>query len=242
MEADPAIGVCQPKVLAFNDKKVFEHAGACGGMMDHWGYPFCRGRIFDTVEKDTGQYDQVEEIFWASGAAMFIRADLFHKLGGFDEDYYAHHEEIDLCWRIKRAGYKVMVQPKSVVYHLGGGTLDYQNPQKTYLNFRNSLFNIVKNEPPAKLYWLIPLRLILDGLAGFLFLLKGQFTNISAILKAHFSFYKSYSKYVKKRAFYDDLIEKNSISIQPNKQGVFKGSIIWNYYVLRKKYFKNLEK
>jgi riboflavin kinase/FMN adenylyltransferase len=242
MEADSAIGVCQPKVLAFNNKKLFEHAGACGGLMDQWGYPFCKGRIFETVEIDTGQYDQVEEIFWASGAAMFIRSDLFHKLGGFDEDYYAHHEEIDLCWRIKRAGYKVMVQPKSVVYHLGGGTLDYQSPRKTYLNFRNSLFNIVKNEAPSKLFWLIPLRLILDGLAGFLFLIKGKFSHIRSILKAHISFYKSYFKYVKKRAYYNDLIEKNSISIHANRKGIFNGSIIWSYYVLRKKFYKNLER
>lgn len=241
MEADPAIGVCQPKILAFNDKRLFEYAGACGGLLDKWAYPFCRGRIFDTVEKDDGQYDQVEEIFWASGAALFIRADLFHQLGGFDEDYYAHQEEIDLCWRVKRAGYKVMVQPKSVVYHLGGGTMSYQNPQKTYLNFRNSLFSIIKNEKRSKLYWLIPLRLILDGLAGCQFLLKGRFSHVPSILKAHGSFYKSYFKYLKKKAFYDDLIAKISISDEPNQKGRFNGSIIWNYYVLGKKYYKNLK-
>ena len=242
MESDPSIGVCQPKILSFNDKTMFEYAGACGGMMDRLGYPFCRGRILDTLEKDKGQYDQVEEIFWASGAAMFFRADLFHKLGGFDEDYYAHHEEIDLCWRIKRAGYKVMVQPKSVVYHLGGGTLGYQSPRKTYLNFRNSLFNLIKNEKPSKLKWLIPLRLILDGLAGVLFFVKGQFAHVGSIFKAHFAFYKSYRLYQKKRAFYNDLIEKNSISDQANVKGIFNGSIIWNFYILRKKYFKSLEK
>jgi riboflavin kinase/FMN adenylyltransferase len=242
MDADPFIGVCQPKILSYNDKNSFEYAGACGGMIDHLGYPFCRGRILATVEKDDGQYDQIEEIFWASGAAMFIRSDLFHKIGGFDEDYYAHQEEIDLCWRIKRAGYKVMVQPKSVVFHLGGGTLGYQSPRKTYLNFRNSLFNLVKNEKPSKLKWLIPLRLILDGLAGLMFLLKGEFANIGSILKAHGSFYKAYGLYAKKRNYYNDLIEKNSISNHPNEKGIFKGSIIWNYYALRKKHYKNLER
>ncbi len=242
MESDPTIGICQPKILSYNDKNTFEYAGACGGLMDRWGYPFCRGRIFNSIEQDSGQYDQVEEIFWASGAAMFVRSDLYQKLGGLDEDYYAHQEEIDLCWRVKRAGYKVLVQPKSIVYHLGGGTLDYQNPRKTYLNFRNSLFNLIKNENKSKLYWLIPLRLILDGVASLMFLFKGQIAQIGSILKAHRSFYKSYRFYLKKRMYYDDLIEKNSISPRPNKNGIFNGSIIWNYYVLRKKFYKNLKK
>ena len=135
-----------------------------------------------------------------------------------------------------------MIQPKSVVYHLGGGTLAYQSPKKTYLNFRNSLFNLIKNERPSKLKWLIPLRLILDGLAGIMFMLKGQFAHTANIIKAHFSFYKAYSLYIKKRNYYNDLIAKNSIADQPNEKGRFSGSIIWNYYILRKKYYKNLEK
>ena len=133
LEKDKTIGAAQPKILSWDNKDTFEYAGAAGGWIDHLGYPFCRGRIFDALEKDNGQYDSVEEIFWASGAAFFVRAKLYQKLGGFDPDYFAHAEEIDLCWRIKRAGYKIIAVPKSIVYHVGGGTLDYLNPRKTYL-------------------------------------------------------------------------------------------------------------
>ena len=154
--------------------------------MDTLGYPFCRGRIFDKTEKDFGQYDSTSEIFWASGAAIFVRTQLFKNLGGFDPDYFAHAEEIDLCWRIKRAGFKVMVRPRSKVFHVGGGTLGYQNPQKTYLNFRNTLFTILKNEPKSKLLWLIPLRLVLDGIASGLFLVQGKFQTYSCYHKSSF--------------------------------------------------------
>ncbi|MEM6964277.1 MAG: bifunctional riboflavin kinase/FAD synthetase, partial [Bacteroidota bacterium] len=192
MEKDKTIGACQPKIKSYQRKKYFEYAGAAGGWLDTLGYPFCRGRIFDQLEEDTGQYNTTTEIFWASGAALFVRAKLFKALGGFDPDYFAHAEEIDLCWRIKRAGFKIMVRPRSVVYHVGGGTLDYLNPRKTYLNFRNTLFTILKNEPKGKLLWLIPLRLILDGVAGGLFLVQGKFAHIKSILEAHFSFYRSF--------------------------------------------------
>ncbi len=240
IEKDASIGAVQPKVLSQRSKEYFEHAGAAGGMMDKWGYPFCIGRIFDKVEKDLGQYDQVSEIFWASGAAMLVKNQLYKQLEGFDADYFAHQEEIDLCWRIKRAGYKVMVQPESVVFHYGGGTLDYQNPKKVYLNFRNSFYSIIKNEPFGKLMWLIPLRLVLDGVAGLMFLLKGQFKNMTAILKAHFSMYRNYPKLLKKKKHYNELIQKVSISSTPNKTGILDKSIIWQYYVRQKKVFKDL--
>ena len=145
MEKDNSVSACQPKVLAYKNKLFFEHAGASGGYLDKNGYPFCRGRVFDDIEEDKGQYDTIEEIFWATGACMFVRSTSFHELGGFDEDYFAHMEEIDLCWRMKLHGQKIMVNPNSVVYHLGGGTLNYMSPRKVFLNFRNSLFTLYKN-------------------------------------------------------------------------------------------------
>ena len=193
----------------------------------------------DKVEKDKGQYDTTAEIFWATGAALVIRGDLYHAIGGLDGDYFAHMEEIDLCWRLKRAGYKIMVQPKSVVYHVGGGTLNYQSPRKTYLNFRNSLSTIFKNEPTSKLLWLIPTRLVLDGVAGAMFLSKGQFANIWAIIRSHGSFYVNFGKLLKKRRAYTALIEEHRIG-PATASGRFKKSIIWQFYIRGKKAFKEL--
>jgi len=212
-----------------------------GGWLDHLGYPFCRGRIFDTIEKDNGQYDSVEEIFWASGASCFVRSKLYHDLGGFDPDYFAHAEEIDLCWRIKRSGYKIIAVPKSKVYHVGGGTLDYLNPKKTYLNFRNTLFTILKNEPRSKLLWLIPLRLILDGVAAGLFLVQGKWKHIKSILQAHGAFYKSYRTMKKKKKMYNERIQKISISNIPNTAGMYPKSMVWQFYIKRIKHFRQLK-
>ncbi len=239
MERDQTVAACQPKILAYNNKQQFEHAGAAGGWLDKWGYPFCRGRIFNNVEKDKGQYDKTQEIFWASGAALFIRAKLFHNIGGFDADYFAHMEEIDLCWRLKKAGYKVMVRPKSVVYHVGGGTLDYENPRKVYLNFRNSLMTLAKNESRGRLLWLLPLRLVLDAFAGVLFLFKGQFKNIQAIVQAHWDFFPKLSQIREKRKSNKELIAKTSIA-PPNMTGIYPKSIVWQYYGRRKKKFLDL--
>ncbi len=240
MERDQTVAACQPKILSFNNRDQFEYAGAAGGWIDKWGYPFCRGRIFHIVEQDQRQHDDTQEIFWASGAALFIRASLFHNIGGFDGSYFAHLEEIDLCWRLKRAGYKIMARPKSVVYHVGGGTLDYENPKKTYLNFRNSLFTLMKNEAIAKLIWLIPLRLFLDGIAGILFLVKGQFGNIAAIFRAHWHFFPRIAQLLQQRKATQELIDKTSISQVPNKNGRLDKSIIWQFYIRRKKYFRQL--
>ncbi|MEM9992135.1 MAG: riboflavin kinase, partial [Bacteroidota bacterium] len=239
MDRDATIAACQPKILSYQRKEMFEHAGAAGGWLDQWAYPFCRGRIFTTVEVDKGQYNQTQEIFWASGAALCIRAKLFHAIGGFDKDFFAHMEEIDLCWRLKNAGYKIMIRPQSIVYHVGGGTLAYGNPRKTYLNFRNSLHMIIKNETRQRLLWLVPLRLILDGVAGILFLCKGQFANIWAIVRAHWSFFPSLRHARKRRAMVREVIEKTSISTT-NLSAVYPKSIIWQYYFKRKKRFKDL--
>jgi riboflavin kinase/FMN adenylyltransferase len=242
MEADKTVGACQPKILNEQKRDYFEHAGAAGGFMDYLGYPFCRGRVLNVTEKDNGQYDSPMEIFWASGAALFIRAELFKNIGGFDSRFFAHMEEIDLCWRIKRAGYKVMAVPASVVYHVGGGTLDYDNPQKVFLNFRNALVMLTKNESVAKLIWLLPLRLLLDGLAGVLFLTEGKWKNIGAILRAHWAYFGSLSSIWKQRKSFGQLIEKVRIKEKENQSGHWNGSIVLGYYVWGRKKFNDLIK
>ena len=229
MESDKTIAAVQPKVLSYNKKRKFEYAGASGGWIDNLGYPFSRGRVFETLEKDRKQYDDEAEIFWASGAAMVVRADLWHRFGGFDEDFWAHMEEIDVCWRMKRAGYKVMAQPKGVVRHVGGGTMDYLNPRKTYLNFRNSLYMILKNESASKLFWLIPTRLLLDGVAGAKYLFSGQYKHTLSILRAHFSFYGSFFYFLEKRKKTTEIVEKERIGPE-NRAGILRGSIVWKYY------------
>ncbi len=240
MRNDPSIAIAQPKIKALRDKERFEYAGAAGGWIDALGYPFCRGRIFSHSEIDTGQYDEPQECFWAAGAAFFIRAKLYHTFGGFDGDYFAHNEEIDLCWRLKRAGYGVWCFPQSVVYHLGGGTLEYENPRKVFLNFRNSLFTLLKNEAAGKLLWLIPARFLLDGLAGVRYLLKGQFKAIGAIVRAHFSFYSQWNKTLRKRRDMNQIIDQHRIQPKYNRTGVYRGSIVWAYYARGVKTFRRL--
>lgn len=239
MEKDKNIAAAQPKILSFEQRDTFEYAGAAGGWMDTLGYPFCRGRIFHHTEKDEGQYNSTQEIFWATGAAMFIRAELFHKIGGFDPDYFAHAEEIDLCWRLKRAGYKIVVRPQSVVYHVGGGTLSYNTPRKTYLNFRNTLYTIYKNENAGKLLWLLPLRLVLDGLAAGLFLSQGRLDHIRAIVQAHWSFFPKLKELRQKRREAARRVEE--CRIQPeNHQGRYQRSIAMDYFGRRKRRFEDL--
>jgi hypothetical protein len=230
LEEDRTIAACQPKIHAHREKGKFEYAGASGGWIDILGYPFCRGRVLSETEPDRGQYDDEAEIFWATGAALVIRSKLFLSIGGFDSDYFAHMEEIDLCWRLKKAGFKIKICPRSVVYHVGGGTLDYNTPRKAYLNFRNSLFTIFKNEQKRKLWWLLPLRLVLDGAAATLFLYERKFDHILSILRAHFHFYYSISTLVSKRRKNGRLIVRNRISRRPNLSGIFSGSIIWHFY------------
>lgn len=221
---DPKVAACQPKILSHANKGVFEHAGASGGYMDRNYYPFCRGRILNRFEEDKGQYDGETEIFWATGACMLIRSELFHQVGGFDEDLFTHMEEIDLCWRIKRLGHKILAIPSAKVYHVGGGTLSYMSAQKTYLNFRNSLFMITKNhEGPLfpKIFW----RLCLDGMAAMLFISRGRFNFFGAVFKAHMAYYGKLGLFLKKRK----TIKKMDSNFNPT--GLFTGNLMWNKYV-----------
>ena len=188
MESDPSIVACQPKVRAYHRKNYFEHAGAAGGYIDLLGYPFCRGRIIDIVEEDTGQYDDVVPVFWATGACFFAHTETYRRLGGFDALFHAHMEEIDLCWRIQAAGLKIMCQPRSLVYHVGGGTLPVTNPRKTYLNFRNSTGMLYKNTPPAQLWWKLVLKLGLDGIAALRFYAQGKRKEGTAVVRAVIDF------------------------------------------------------
>lgn len=198
-ESQPETAIIQPKLLDYKKKTHFEYAGAAGGFIDKFGYPFCRGRIFDTVEEDQSQYDDEIEIFWATGACFFIRKDVFRILNGFDADFFAHQEEIDLCWRAFNLGYQTKYTPKSVVYHVGGATLNEGNPMKTYLNFRNSLLMLTKNLPKNQLLPILFIRLVLDGIAGVQFIFKMKFMHCLAIIHAHFAFYKGFRQFYKKR-------------------------------------------
>lgn len=199
MSSNEGVAACQPKLLDQNHKNLFEYAGASGGFIDKYGYPFCRGRIFESIEEDKGQYDDTREVFWVSGACLMVRSNIFWELGGFDTDYFAHMEEIDLCWRIQNLGHKVYVVPQSKVYHVGAGTLKKQSAQKTYLNFKNSLVTLTKNHPSKGLFSKILMRLLLDGVAGSRFALKLQFGQLIAILQAHASYYWNLDSTLNKR-------------------------------------------
>ncbi len=222
---DPKTAIIQPKILDFKNKAFFEYAGAAGGYIDQYGYPFCRGRIFQSLEKDSHQYEDETEIFWASGACFFIRSAVYHSLQGFDDDFFAHQEEIDLCWRAINRGHHIQYTPKSTVYHVGGATLQQGNPKKTYLNFRNSLLMLVKNLPKSRLFPILFLRLILDGLAGIQFLLKGKPNHTIAILKAHFSFYFLFPRFYKKR------------EVHQTKMYFKTKSIVYFYYIKKQSIF-----
>jgi GT2 family glycosyltransferase len=209
LDKDKTIAACQPKLLDFNKRNKFEYAGASGGFIDNLGYPFCRGRIFDSLEEDSGQYNDAREVFWATGACLFVRADTFWEVGGFDADFFAHQEEIDLCWRLKNKGYKIMVEPKSEVFHVGGGTLDAASAFKTHLNFRNNLAMLFKNLALPSLLIVIPIRLLLDAVAAISFLKqKKGIAHLFAIVKAHFSFYFAIPKLMAKR---QKIVQKHNL-------------------------------
>jgi riboflavin kinase/FMN adenylyltransferase len=239
MEADDSIAGIQPKICSLENPQQFEYAGASGGFMDRLGYPFCRGRIFDHVENDNGQYNDDCEVFWVSGAAMVIRTDLFQKFGGFDKHFFAHQEEIDFCWRLKRAGYRFVVHPGSVVYHLGGGTLEYDNPRKTFLNFRNNLNTLLKNENSPAVAGIFLARLILDGVAGVKFLMGGKAAHTLAILRAHLSVYLHFIGTMAKRER-NRLLRKKYGRSGNNTTGKIKVSLVWQYFVNKKKTFTQL--
>ncbi len=233
MDSDPTIAACQPKLLDYNHKDLFEYAGAAGGYLDYLGYPFCRGRLFNSLEKDSGQYNGNHEIFWASGACLFVRASDYHAVGGLDDDFFAHLEEIDLCWRLKSKGHKIFYCGESTVYHVGGGTLNKINPRKTYLNFRNSLYMLYKNLKPGQLVLLISIRLVLDGIAGAKFLLEGSGKHTWAVVRAHFSFYGQLGKLTRKR-------KANTLRNLDFKE-VYKNSVVADYFLKRKTSFKQLD-
>jgi len=221
-ESDTAI--IQPKILDYKNKELFEYAGAAGGFIDKFGYPYCRGRLFSELEKDMHQYNDVSDIFWASGACFFIRSSVYHQLNGFDEDYFAHQEEIDLCWRAHNLKKNIKYIGSSTVYHVGGATLKESNPRKTFLNFRNSLYTLTKNLPKRKLVFIISIRLLLDGIAGIKFLVELRPVHAVAIIKAHFNFYKNLPKMLKKRKDSEQLNNYYTVI-----------SIVWNHFVLGKK-------
>lgn len=239
-QEDPLVAAVQPKIRAYHEPDYFEYAGAAGGWIDVLGYPFCRGRIFSVTEQDIGQYDSPQEVFWASGAALFVRAALFHRAGGFDGRFFAHAEEIDLCWRLKRAGYRILTIPASTVYHVGGGTLSYNTPRKAYLNFRNTLAMGLKNESVPKVWWWFPARLLLDGLAGLLFLVQGKWQHIGAIIQAHWTIIPKLGYWWRKRQVFNRRVEAMRVGPSRENFGRWNKSIVWNYYLLGKRFFTEL--
>jgi GT2 family glycosyltransferase len=236
MEENPDAASCQPKILSYSRKDHFEHAGAAGGFIDKYGFPFCRGRIISFVEKDTGQYDTAMDTFWSSGACMIVRADAWEKCGGFDSEFFAHMEEIDLCWRFSKAGYRVSYIPYSVVYHVGGGSLPYHSSIKTYLNFRNCLFLLYKNLPDKKLHRILFIRKLLDGLAAGWFLIKGSFGSAWSVVRAHADYYHSLSDLREKRKMVKDLETGDSTPPVLNK------SIVFEFYAKGNKTYSSLAK
>lgn len=233
MEQDPTIAACQPKLLAYHQKDHFEYAGAAGGYLDRWGYPFCRGRLFETMEPDEGQYDDQKEIFWASGACLFIRAHLYHEMGGLDVDFFAHMEEIDLCWRLKNQNHRIFYVGESTIYHVGGATLSQSNPRKTFLNFRNNLALLYKNLPASAIPKVFTIRIFLDLTAAFYFMLKGRFAAGWAVIKAYWAFYRNLGQWKKKRK-----AQKNF----PAAQDLRPLSIVQQYFLKGKKRYQDVFK
>jgi GT2 family glycosyltransferase len=232
MEQDKTIGACQPKLLLYDDRSLFEYSGASGGWLDHLGYPFARGRIFDVCEIDKGQYDETAPVFWASGAAMFVRAELYHGLGGLDEYFFAHQEEIDFCWRLQRAGYKVYCCPRSVAYHVGGGTLPKGNSRKVFLNFRNNLIMMAKNMGTGEAFWKISLRLVLDTVSAFKSLFAGEGSYFLAVFRAHLAFFRWW--WVVGRG--EDRLPRGKV----NLRGYLKKSVVWAHFVSGRKTFSEI--
>lgn len=230
----PETAACQPKIKDYYKKDYFEYAGASGGFIDYLGYPFCRGRIFNKLEKDEGQYDTPLSIFWATGACLAVKTEVYKKAGGLDSDFFAHMEEIDLCWRLKSRAYNIFAVPESTVYHVGGGTLSKISPKKTYLNFRNNLLTLYKNLPSEQLFKVILFRLILDGVAALKYLVSGEFAHIWAIVKAHFHFYGMINKFKKKRK------ENLEASVSQSIAEIFPKMIIKEHFLNKKSKYSDL--
>ena len=234
LEAQPRVAAVQPKILAHADPTLFEYAGAGGGYLDRLAYPFCRGRLFDTLEKDLGQYDDPRPVAWASGACLLVRRTAWLQLGGLEPAFFAHMEEIDFCWRLQNVGHEVWYHGGSAVHHVGGGTLPKTNPRKTYLNFRNGLALLYKNAAPSELFSAMLQRLLLDGVAGVKFLAGGEFRDCWAILRAHFSFYGSFGYWRRRRA-----AARPHLRVA-ERAGVYAGSVVWAYFVQGKRKFSDL--
>lgn len=235
MEKHEDVAACQPKIKYYKDKKMFEYAGAGGGFIDRWGYLFCRGRLFFTLEEDQGQYDNTIEVFWAGGGCMFVRANVYHALGGLDADLYAHMEEVDLCWRMKNAGHRIAYCGSSTVYHIGGSVISYGSPQKLFYNYRNSLVLLLKNLPTGRLMWLMPFRLVLDGISGLRSLLKGEWMEVRTIVRAHWNFFLHVGKWWRKRK------EVRRVRKTDSRSAVYPGSIIVDYFIRKKQRYTELE-
>jgi GT2 family glycosyltransferase len=235
LEVNPDSASCQPKILSWARKEYYEHAGAAGGFIDKFGYPFCRGRILNIAEKDEGQYDNQAEVFWSSGACMIIRSEAWKRCGGFDAAFFAHMEEIDLCWRLHKAGYRVGFTPESKVYHIGGGSLSYDSPFKIYLNFRNSLFMLYKNLEDSKLFYIILTRRLLDGMAAVMFLLTGRLSYFNSVVRAHIQYYKCKGDLKLKRQQVKELGDCGSEALILNK------SVVLEFYIKGNKTYKRLK-
>lgn len=231
LDENPEVAACQPKILSFIDRDHFEYAGAAGGYIDKYGYPFCRGRIMNITEPDNSQYDNIEDVFWTSGACMAVRAEAWKKCGGFDADFFAHMEEIDLCWRLNSSGYRLTYIPGSKVYHIGGGSLPYSSPFKTLLNFRNSLYLLYKNLPPERLHRIMFIRKLMDGLAALIFLFTGKIRHFMSVWKAHMEYYRNIESLKKKRKLVMDRCNKKVPDHILNK------SIIFEFYIKGNKTF-----
>jgi GT2 family glycosyltransferase len=232
MDSDEQIAACQPKILSYHEKNKFEYAGAAGGFIDKYGYPFCRGRIFQSIEEDVGQYDDNTEVFWATGACLFIRSKSYHDIGGLDGDFFAHMEEIDICWRLKHKGYKIMYCGASKVYHIGGGSLHKTSARKTYLNMRNNATMLYKNLPRKQLYTVFPARFVLDFAAAMKFLIDGGFKHFIAVSRAHIGFYFSYKKNRGKRS----RIKHKNVSM------IYEGNIVVDHFAKGIKKFSQIDK
>lgn len=231
MDKDTDIAACMPKIRAYHSRNLFEYAGAAGGFIDKYGYPFCRGRILSSIEQDEGQYDEVQPVFWTTGACMVVRAELYHRLGGLDELFFAHMEEIDFCWRVQHAGYKVVCLPQSVVFHVGGGTLPNNNPQKIYFNYRNSLYMLYKNLPRETRNSIIIVRMLLDGLSACVYLGSGKLSFFMAVCRAHLHFWQN----------------RRRLTITPvtgkTIHGIYPKSIVWQFFTRRRKlHFSEISK
>ena len=235
LDSNPEVAACQPKLLSFKQKDFFEYAGAAGGFIDKWGYTFCRGRIFNTVERDSGQYDDTTDVFWATGAALMIRNEVYKNNGGLDGRFFAHMEEIDLCWRLRSRGYRIACVPQSHVYHVGGATLKKENPQKTYLNFRNNLLMIYKNAPDCQLKKIMLFRKVFDNVAALKFLASGDYAAFKAVRKARRDFKAMRSGYDKARA------ENMKLAVTARIPEVLKSSILYKYYLGFKHTYSSLK-